>query len=304
MKEIIIVEFPSNLGLIEPSKGHEPGVRKLPSWLREHGFHELIGPAEIHSLEAPTYTMQVDPVSGVRNADAIIQYSKDQADLIQKIIAPGKILFVLGGDCSILTGNALALKKLGNYGLFFLDGHTDFITPELSGTAGAAGMDLAIVTGHGHPKLTNIDGLKPYIEEENCYCVGNREYDEDYERPVKESSVRYLDLLSLRNIGIENCVVDFQKMVEAKGLNGYWVHIDVDVLDDEQMPAVDSRTAGGLSYNEFNSMLRLLMSHPKFTGLEITILDPELDPDGKHTRKFVQQFCDTANSVRTNAKVD
>ena len=81
--------------------------------------------------------------------------------------------------------------------LFFLDGHTDFITPELSGTAGAAGMDLAIVTGHGHEKLTNIYEQGHYVKKENVYCVGNREYDEAYERPVKESSVRYLDLLTL-----------------------------------------------------------------------------------------------------------
>ena len=87
--------------------------------------------------------MNVDKVSKVRNADAIIAYSIEQAKLVKNEISNNKFVLALGGDCSILTGNALALKQLGNYGLFFLDGHTDFITPELSGTAGAAGSTSA-----------------------------------------------------------------------------------------------------------------------------------------------------------------
>ena len=68
--------------------------------------------------------------------------------------------------------------------MFFLDGHTDFILPEISQTGGAAGMDLAIVTGHGHDKLTNIFNLKPYLPERNVFCVGNREYSPEYIQPI------------------------------------------------------------------------------------------------------------------------
>jgi len=290
MKSISIIELPSNLGLIEPSPGHEPGVKKLPEWLRKHQFHELIQPENIFTLAAPAYTMNVDMLSKVRNADAIIQYAKDQAASLKKLIAAKKFVLAIGGDCSVLIGNMLALKESGSYGLFFLDGHTDFITPELSGTAGAAGMDLAIVAGHGHEKLTDINGQCPYVKEEHIYCVGNREYDEDYERPVKESAVKYIDLISLRKEGIETCVNDFLKMVHENKLDGFWIHVDVDVLDDDIMPAVDSRTPGGLSYKEFDTLIRLLIADPKAAGIELTILDPELDPNGIYTKTFVKHF--------------
>jgi len=41
---IHILEFPSNLGLIEPAPGKEHGVRRLPEWLRDQGFYDLISP--------------------------------------------------------------------------------------------------------------------------------------------------------------------------------------------------------------------------------------------------------------------
>lgn len=34
MKKVVIVEFPSNLGLKEPQPGKEPGVKHLPDWLK------------------------------------------------------------------------------------------------------------------------------------------------------------------------------------------------------------------------------------------------------------------------------
>ena len=164
-RPVSIISFPSNLGLIEPAPGMEPGVKKLPARLKESGFFDLIDPQEVMELEPPPYSMHLDPVSNMRNTDAIASYAKKQAPILQDVISRKNFALVLGGDCSILIGNALALKKLGNYKLFFIDGHTDFMWPSLSSTHGVAGMDLAIVTGHGHEKLSNIDGCRPYFTE-------------------------------------------------------------------------------------------------------------------------------------------
>jgi arginase len=296
MKNICILEFPSNLGLYEPAPGLEPAVKKLPAWLRAHGFYDLLRPAKVYSLSPPPYSMQLDQASAVRNADAIIQYAGEQASLLGKLISTTSFPVVIGGDCSILIGNALALKKTGNYGLFFLDGHTDFAWPALSQTAGAAGMDLAIATGNGHEKLTNIDGEKPYFREEQVWCVGNREYDDVYVKTIQHSRINYIDLNSLRNAGISHCISGFNHMVKEKELDGFWIHIDVDVLDDNIMPAVDSRQADGLTYTEFNEILQLILSNPKAAGLEITILDPDRDPTGQYTREFIRNFCIVLNT--------
>lgn len=298
MKYISILECPSNLGLKEPAPGREPGVRKLPAWLRQHDFHQLISPEAIQQLPPPVYRMELDAASAVLNADALGQYAQQQATFVGEVLSENNFPLVLGGDCSILIGNALALKQRGRYALFYLDGHTDFMEPPQSGTGGAAGMAAAMVAGRGPEKLTNIQGQSPYIQEDYVWCVGNREYDEAYERIVRDSQATYIPLALLRETGIDTCVHAFLEMVGAQALDGFWVHLDVDVLDDALMPAVDSCTPGGLRYEELNRILSLLLSSPKATGLEITILDPDLDPTGRYTQEFVRNFTHTFNQAR------
>ena len=298
MKKVIILELPFNLGLKEPAPGKEPGVKKLPEWLRRHQLHTLLSPARTLSLPAPDYTGVKDPETGVLHAAAIVDYAQQQAELLSNILSDDNFPLVLGGDCGILIGNALGLKQKGNYALFYLDGHTDFMEPTMSQTGGAGGMAAAMVAGLGPEKLTNINGQRPYIREEYVWCVGNREYDEEYEGVVRNSKATYISLASLRKTGIANCVRSFLDMVGEQDLDGFWVHIDLDVLDDELMPAVDSRSPDGLSYDEFNQLLDLLLSSPKATGLELTILDPDLDPGGEYTKAFVANFVRTFQKAR------
>lgn len=294
---IYILEFPSNLGLQEPYSGQEPGVKKLPDFLKKHKFHSSINPLTILRLDPPAYSMTLDEISGVRNADQIVKYAKEQSQILEKVLSENKFPIVIGGDCSILIGNSLALKNTGSFALFFLDGHTDFMWPSFSQTGGAAGMDLAIVTGHGHSKLTNINGQKPYFKEDQVWCVGNRYYEESYIKEMKDSDISYTDLNILRQNGIKWCIANFLQMVLDKNLDGFWIHIDVDVLSDKIMPAVDSRQPDGLEYKEFNEILRLLVADPKAKGLEITILDPDLDPSGDYTKDFVNNLCATFSSI-------
>ncbi len=298
MNNISIIELPFNLGLSELIPGHEPGVKKLPDWLRQHGFQSAISPVSTFSIEAPPYSMAIDKPSGVRNADAIIAYAAKQVPLLHQVLAGKNFPLVIGGDCSILLGNAVALKTLGNYGLFYLDGHHDFVFPGSSSTAAVAGMVLAIITGHGHSKLTDINSLSPYIKEEHVWCAGNREYDEEYEAAIKKSKIKYYDLLTLRNAGIDACVSSFLNMVHDQNLDGFFIHFDVDALDDDIMPAVDSPTPGGLSYTELGNILLPLLNSDKANGMQITILDPEKDPTAKYTKQFAKEMAGILNKAR------
>lgn len=295
MKDICIVEFTSNLGLKEPHPGKEPGVNRLPDWLWRHNLHKSIKAKNIIRVDPPRYSSIKDPETNILNADSLVTYAREQAYLINNLISADKFPFILGGDCSILLGTAMALKQKGNYGLFYLDGHTDYMDISLSETGGVGGMIASIVTGNGADKLTNILNLSPYIKEENLWCVGNREYDEEYENEIRKSKATYLSLQELRTQGIKNAVQSFLLEVESKKLDGFWLHIDVDVLNDLIMPCVDSRTPDGLSYDEFNELTSYLFQSQKLTGLEITILDPDLDETGQYTKDFVAAITSTFN---------
>lgn len=234
--------------------------------------------------------MALDQESGVRNADKIIAYAKLQADLLARYMQRNQFALVLGGDCSILIGNAIALRFKGHYGLFFMDGHTDYVSPENSSSKAAAAMELAIITGYGHDKLTNIHHLKPYIRDKNVWCVGNREPDPNVVNEIIASDINYFDLNTLRETGPESCALQFLQMVDQNQLDGFFIHLDVDILNDDIMPAVDSRQKNGLSYTELNQLLYPLFSSDKAIGIEITILDPNLDPDGRYTIELISNF--------------
>jgi arginase len=62
-------------------------------------------------------------------------------------------------------------------------------------------------------------------------------------------------------------------------LDGFWIHLDADVLDPADMPAVDSPEPNGLRLDQVAELLTPLVRHPKVRGLELTIYDPKLDPD-------------------------
>ncbi|MDG3581812.1 hypothetical protein [Galbibacter pacificus] len=64
------------------------------------------------------------------------------------------------------------------------------------------------------------------------------------------------------------------------------------------MPAVDSRQQNGLSYSELSALLVPLLQHTKAVGIEFTILDPNLDKDGKYTSDFANNFMAILNTAR------
>ncbi len=286
----LLIEAPFNLGLKEPSPGIEPGVRFLPDALNKIGFGKRLGLTPPIRIPAPPYQSIIDPESGIRNAQEINLYSRKLISIVSEKVTKGSTPLVIGGDCSILIGIMVGLKTNGQYGLFFIDGHTDFVTLEQSATKAAAGMDLAIVAGLGHDLLADIDGLKPYVREEHIFCFGNRVYDDAYEATVVMSKVNYYPLSSIHQMGIPHITASFLTMVATEKLTGFWVHLDADVLNDDLMPCVDSRTPGGLSYDALRAVMIPLLSSPYFAGLSITILDPTLDKDDIVVKTFAEKL--------------
>ncbi|QHS62180.1 arginase family protein [Chitinophaga agri] len=291
MRHFMIIEAPSNLGLKELRPGVEPGVKFLPDALRRHGFARETGISQVINVPAPPYTMDIDPESQIRNADGINSYSQLLAEKVCEAVKKDIIPIVIGGDCSILIGTALGLRCTGgHYGLFAMDGHHDYMLPAHSGTAGAAGMGLAIVSGNGHPKLSDIHELCPYIEEEHIYAYGNRELAPAYVQLITDSQVTYHDLPAIREKGIHTITTEFLTMIGHSGLDGFWIHLDVDILDNNIMPCVDSPEEGGLSYMELEDTLAPLIASGYFRGMHVTILDPTMDPDDRYTRTFSDQL--------------
>ncbi|MGA2462303.1 MAG: arginase family protein [Candidatus Bathyarchaeia archaeon] len=288
MKPIAVVDGPSILGL-KPQ-----GVERLPEALKAKGLIQRVG-AEYHGRVVPisSYSYQRDSETNVLNSKGIREFSISLSNKIRQEITDGFFPLVLGGDCSILIGCMLALRQLGNYGLFFIDGHADFYQPSASPTGEVADMDLAIVTGRGPEILTNIDGLKPLVRDEHTVAFGYRDVEEQQRngsQDVKTTGVLTVEWEDIRKSGITNKSSEaIDKLIET-GIDGFWIHLDVDVLDDAIMPAVDYRTPGGLSFRDLSNLLTCALGSKRAVGMDIAIFNPELDPDGSIAEELVDSI--------------
>ncbi len=295
-KPIAIVEAPSNLGLKPPSPGREPGTARAPAALRRAGLHELVSPTRVIRVEAPAYAVDENRAVNVRNVAAIADYSRKLADVVGGCVARGEFPLVLGGDCSILLGNMLGLRRRGDPALLYIDGHTDFYLPEQSTSGGAAGMDLAFVTGWGPDALTNLEGLMPYVREERVAALGNRDFDRLPPAAIPSapaSRMHYRDLAALREAGMAQAAKEAVEAVHDGKPCDIFLHVDVDVLDSTIMPAVDSPQVDGLRYDELTTLLKAAVASGLVTGMELTIFDPDLDPDGHLARELATVLADS-----------
>jgi arginase len=284
MRNIVVVDAPSNLGLRPPVPGTVPGCHKLAGALRDNGIMRRTGALEGGVVVPPRYDRgDWREGDGVFNAAAIATYTRRLADRIEHHVAAGRFALVLGGDCSIQLGAALALRRLGRYGLVSVDASPDFRHPGNSARIGAAGgEELALATGRGQDDLTDLEGLRPYLRDEDVVLLGTRdEYAEDEEvTELRELKVPLTTVSGLRRQDPARLGAATAAGLARPALDGFWVHLDADVLDPSVMPAVDSPDPDGLLPGELTALLRPLVRSPHCVGLNVTIYDPDLDPDG------------------------
>jgi len=287
--QFTIIEAPSILGL------RPTGVQYLPVAFKAAGLMSGLR-AEYGGQVSPlSYSSERDKLTLLLNPDSIREFSLQLADAVAFVLHNKRFPLVLGGDCSILIGNLLALRRLGTYGLFFIDGHADFYQPQVSPTGEVADMDLAIVSGRGPNILTNIEGLKPLVRDPDIIVFGYRDAEQaaSYGSPdVRDTNMHVFDLSYVRKFDtIAAAACQAVDVLENNELDGFWIHLDADVLDDSIMPAVDYRLGGGgLSFSELSELLKTLVASDAAVGMDITIFNPLLDFDGSITRRFVSSL--------------
>lgn len=291
---IALLDAPSNLGLRPPSPGVEPGVKGLADAIRATGLPYRLGVQDMGSVPPPPYSPDAELLTGYRNGLALTKYSRDLATHLSPILDSMRFAVVLGGDCSVLLGAGLALREHGRYGLAFIDGHDDFSPPRdpsrYEGRITAAGRDLALVTGTGPKQLVDIDGQRPYFRIEDVVQIGLSRTQEDRElfqvEKFDQSGVATLDIDAIKSQGAERIAQEARRRLDLAETDGFWIHLDADVLDTTIMPAVDSPNPRGMTFDQLQVVLTRLLESPKAVGMELTIFDPSLDPDGHLARQL------------------
>jgi arginase len=280
-----ILEAPSALG-------HVPehlGVERAPGVLLAAGLADGLAARHVGTVEAAGYSPVRDPATQVMNPQSLNRYSRHLADAVGALLDQDEFPVVLGGDCSILLGTMLALRRRGRYGLMYIDGDADFYQPEVSPLGGAASAsDLAFATGRGPDVVADIEGRRPLVRDGDvCVFACRDAADRDRRgcQPLPEDML-VIDRDQVRRFAPGEAArraADFLTR-EAGPVDGFWIHVDADVFDQSIMQSVDDPRPDGLSWDEAVEALRMAIGSGGAVGIQVAIYNPDIDSDGSNGR--------------------
>ncbi len=303
MRRIAVLDAPSNLGLRPPTPGSVPGCAKAPGALRDHRLVERLGARDAGCHTPPRFDPgEWRPGDGVSQAADIARYTIQLAERIGTIVGAGEFPLVLGGDCSIALGSMLAMRRLGEdlggpIGLIYVDAHADFRHPGNASVVGAAaGEALALVTGRGQADLAGIEQRRPYVRDRDVVVIGLRA-NEEHRLDLQAGGFAVRAVPDIRSHGAAR-TAQWARDQLAECI-GFWLHLDVDVLDPAVMPAVDAPNPGGIAYPELELLLRGLVGSPDCVGAEVTVFDPDFDVEGAYAGDLVGALVTGFTAVRT-----
>lgn len=282
-----IILAPSNLGLRPLHPGHEPGTWRAPAVLMANGLAAAVGAIAIVPLPRPAYTPLAQPGTRLYNGVTMRAFNLELAARVADSHARGVFPLVIGGDCSVLLGALAGARRAGGVALVHVDGHSDFRHPgnyDPTQSLGAvAGMDLALATGRGEALMTQWPGVAaPLVAEEHVVQLGERENrDADFAWPdVNDTAITRIDVFDANAAGPAAVASRINAVLDRAEARRFWLHLDVDVLDQALMPAVDSPGSPGIAPDALLTILRAVRNGGGCCGMSVTVFDPDKDPDG------------------------
>lgn len=189
----------------------------------------------------------------------------------------------MGGDHALSLGSVAGVANHAatkNRPLFvlWLDAHSDYHTPETTGSGNLHGTPLGYVTGRsgfgGFPKITNP------VPQENICIIGLRSVDAAERQALQQTAIQRHDMRSIDETGIAAPLASFLDQVSAA--NGLLhVSLDVDFLDPMIAPAVGTTVPGGATMREAHLVMEMICDSNLMSSLDLVELNPFLDDHGR-----------------------
>jgi arginase len=191
------------------------------------------------------------------------------ADAVTVSLKQGATVGVVGGECTLVAGAlAGALAAEPELSLVYIDAHGDFNTLATTPSHYIAGMVLAHVAGRSVAPLLFPGSRK--IAEERIALVGARALDAGEQTNLERSRVlRILFDAEHR---------DTSGVVAWTRRRAIWLHLDVDVIDPHDFPAVAFPAVGGPSLVALADVVRQLFSVADVRGFSLCGYDARADP--------------------------
>jgi arginase len=284
------------VSLLGGSYGLGAGIRDAafgPRALRQAGLIERLQALGISVTDVgdePEPLVVAGPGSDpkLRYLEQVVLFSERFGPRVAELWARGEFVLILGGDHTIsissiaYAANAVKAKfgPQAELGVLWVDAHGDANTPETTPSGNIHGMSLAVLLGHGDPRLCAIGGAGPKIKAENVAYIGVRDLDPGDRSIIKSDQIACFTMKEIDLLGI-GAVCQRAFDIVSNKTAAFVVSFDFDSCDPSFAPAVGTSVRGGLTWREAHLIMELAAERSNFCGLELIEYAPARDVEGK-----------------------
>lgn len=256
-----------------------PQVAARPLHLFEAGLvteQRFAGLASAPAALADTFVHALAPEKHVRVPfnprdrwlTAARESCRTLADGIATTLRAGALPAVLGGECTLVAGTLSgALSVEPDVLLVYIDAHADFNTLATTPSHYVSGMCLAHVCGRSIAPLLWPGARR--IAEERVALVGGRSLDTGERQNLERSRVTHVPFDAEHE--------DVTRVIAFARRHKVWLHLDVDVMDPAEMPAVVFPAPSGASSSALTELVTQLVTVADVRGFEVCGYDPRQD---------------------------
>ena len=186
------------------------------------------------------------------------------------------------GNCSSLMGMLAGLQHCAGWkpirvGLVWLDAHGDFNTPETSGTGLMGGMPVAVSAGLCLTRIRLKAGLDPALPTKYIVMGGLRSVN-PYEQELLDRSD--LEFLSTEDLITLSDNIDLQMERLSRLTDIIYVHVDMDILNPEEVKGSNFPASGGPNSYELSAALQKMFRWEKASAFGVASTPYKDDTEG------------------------
>ena len=283
------------IGVPIDSVGRSGGTELAPAKLRELGLASALGAKDGGDLAVRIRGEERDPDTGILGSADVLAATSRIRGAVGSALRAGDRPFLVGGCCAELPGAlAGARDALHRVGLAYVDGHLDLYDGVTSPTGEAADMPVAVALGRGPELWVQACGGASLAVEDTA-IVGYRDKEESISYGMLQPEELGPDLthLSADEVRAEGPGAAGTRVAASLGSGTrFWLHLDVDVLDQDVFPATDYLLPNGMTWEELRDALRPLAASPSLAGVSLACYNPEKDPGLRCGRALVDALAD------------
>jgi arginase len=246
-----------------------------PEHLMERG---MVGALEGdgHQVTVTRLESTVEPPAEIAVA---FDLTRSLATAVGAARAAGQLPMVLAGNCFAAVGTLAGLGADGA-GVFWLDAHGDLNTPDTTASGLLDGMALATLTGRCWRGLVaTVPGFAP-VPDHRLVLVGARDLDPPEEALAAAVGIRRIGPRDLARSGVRRALAPVAGRM-ASGTDGFYLHLDLDVLDPGVATVNEFSAPGGLTLEDLRTVVEVVAEAGPILGAAMTALDPAADRDGR-----------------------